>query len=653
MVLRSFFVLVFAACLFTGCDENPSLDEDHARTSLLSGWRYAFAPTSVLSPEDLERVAPDWKTVEGSLDFSGRLAAGRTLWLSTTLPGGRWQSPAIYFRQVYYKFEAFLGGKSIYIFGNPHDPSESSYLGEPDHFISLPRDYDGKRLYLRVDSDLGRVGVSGLGVIGEKSDEVQAIVRGGITAFTIGLVSILVGVIAIAVYVFAARTVVLLSFGAFSTSFGVYAVCHTKIINLLMPDPLAWDYLQYSVTYLLPGIFVDFSGRILGPYHWRVNDLGKWAYVPLWLGTFGLVFAHRAELPETLPVFQAMLVLTACGLVAEVVIKAVQGTKTARIFAFAAVTISAAAVHDVFLERGLVALGPYLAEPAMLIFIGVLAVMIASQLREDFEKRMNMMRELETAGILQTNFMPQKFLSAPNFSLGAFARAASKVSGDWYSYRLINQRWLQVHVGDVTGHGTKAALVAAFSKGSVDFFYQDCDERCGEKPAIDSLHTLLNRTLFELGSSEATMTLLSLSLDLKTGEAEFVNSGNPSPLVFSPGDTKGRSVHRRNGAMLGFQREFQSMQPEVVKLDGNELIILRSDGIEELFDRKLSRTITRQTHDFLQRHAGEAPKSFCESLDCYAKAVERPEGLTDDITVLALKLSLTMEQRAVLPSLPD
>ena len=54
-----------------------------------------------------------------------------------------------------------------------------------------------------------------------------------------------------------------------------------------------------------------------------------------------------------------------------------------------------------------------------------------------------------------------------------FGQPAHTVGGDWFTYAIHQDRWLHVHIGDVTGHGTAAALLAALSVAGPPSGYVD------------------------------------------------------------------------------------------------------------------------------------------------------------------------------------
>ncbi|MCB1170838.1 MAG: hypothetical protein KDK25_10905, partial [Leptospiraceae bacterium] len=80
------------------------------------------------------------------------------IWQRVQIPEGQWRDPALYIYSVDTIFEAYADGKQIYRYGNL-DVERPAFEGWPFHLIALPRNIEGKYLYLRVYSDYPDIGV--------------------------------------------------------------------------------------------------------------------------------------------------------------------------------------------------------------------------------------------------------------------------------------------------------------------------------------------------------------------------------------------------------------------------------------------------------------------------------------------------------------
>ncbi len=620
MVARFFALCAVLAAVLSGCSDAYVHARGEPRTQALP----PFEPSDVLDAQQNVR------------------------WFRTRLPA-RGPGAAVYLQKVRNKFEAYLGDAQgptrhvIYKYGDIEDPAERAYLGEPPHLFGLPPGYAGKFLYIRSYSNTGRQGPDGEARIGTRADHITAVACSDLRGLIFGIVPLFLGGAVATVFLLSVRARIAVAFGAFCLCYGVYLMCHTQAIHLFFPYPLAWDHLQYAFTYLAPFWFIDFAEHVIGGFPRRLLARAKWVFVPLAAGTvLGSAFA-LIDLPRTLPLFQGLVVALGVLLAGEVAGKVRARSAQARVFGAGAALVALTAINDVLVQNHVVPWAMELSDFGVMVFILLLVTLLTKQLELQTRKSHDMARELETAGILQTRFLPLAPFERDLFSLNAVTRAASQVGGDWYAYRVIAGRWLQIHLGDVTGHGTGAALLAAFAKGAVDIFYQDATGADATEPALDRLHTLLNQVLCDMGRDEASMTLVSLSVDLHTGAIAYVNSGHLAPLLCAGAEVRMTHLNGRNDTYLGVDRAFASKPPFSAMARGDEVLVLHSDGVYELFHNAGAGSVnpTRRAQEFLKAtFAGLGAARRLEPEALLRKLPPRHEDMVDDVTLLAVRLKL-------------
>ncbi len=156
--------------------------------------------------------------------------------------------------------------------------------------------------------------------------------------------------------------------------------------------------------------------------------------------------------------------------------------------------------------------------------------------REELRKKNAVMEEnLRTAREIQLAMLPQQYPSfPPSASAAASAfqfvhlyEAAESVSGDFFSVTQLSDTEAAILICDVTGHGVRAALVAAMIRA------------LGEelKPLARSPGEFLRKLNFDLcnilkntGTPILTTAFYVLA-DCKAGTLRFANAGHPRPLL--------------------------------------------------------------------------------------------------------------------------
>ncbi|HDZ22743.1 hypothetical protein LCGC14_0451580 [marine sediment metagenome] len=106
-------------------------------------------------------------------------------------------------------------------------------------------------------------------------------------------------------------------------------------------------------------------------------------------------------------------------------------------------------------------------------------------------------------------------------------RMCRSVGGDFYDFIELNPDQMAIVIGDVVGHGVRAALLMAQIMG---FLRSDTQDR--SRPA--NMVGALNEMLIALGDETDTIlscSLLYTVLDLPTGMGFMINAGHPPPIV--------------------------------------------------------------------------------------------------------------------------
>jgi len=136
--------------------------------------------------------------------------------------------------------------------------------------------------------------------------------------------------------------------------------------------------------------------------------------------------------------------------------------------------------------------------------------------------------DLALAAELQAALLPKGCPApCPHQSVGVRNRMCATIGGDFYDFFNLNPEQIAIVVGDVVGHGVRAALLMAQISGYLRSMGQD-------RGRPSRVVRALNEMLIELGNE--TDNILSCSLlytviDLPTGMGFMANAGHPSPIV--------------------------------------------------------------------------------------------------------------------------
>jgi sigma-B regulation protein RsbU (phosphoserine phosphatase) len=186
-------------------------------------------------------------------------------------------------------------------------------------------------------------------------------------------------------------------------------------------------------------------------------------------------------------------------------------------------------------------------------------------------------RELEIAASIQRNLLQRTLPATPGARLIPLQQQANLVGGDWYDVD-VTGRVLTVVVGDASGKGIAAALMATVALSALR-----AERGLGASPA--RLIERANKALRDATDADSFTTLLYSSIDLRSGEARWLNMGHPSPFLLKGRPSDGE---RPNGYYLEGPRnkalgwfEDPGLAETVITLEPGDRLVLYTDGFLE------------------------------------------------------------------------
>lgn len=214
---------------------------------------------------------------------------------------------------------------------------------------------------------------------------------------------------------------------------------------------------------------------------------------------------------------------------------------------------------------------------------------IDALMRERVEKA-RLESEMRTAKMVQDQFFPSRDVGDRNLRIVSFYQPASECGGDWWGYYPLSSRLHLLCIGDATGHGVPAALVTAMVFATASVLARSVTES-GEVAYTPSMFlTEFNRTLYESGKGQHTMTFFVGLLNLDTGKLTYANASHNFPMLIRPSevDAEGKRKWNRSqrkelshvGAPLGFDPT-STYQDQVIEVNPGDRLVLYTDGLFE------------------------------------------------------------------------
>jgi anti-sigma regulatory factor (Ser/Thr protein kinase)/putative methionine-R-sulfoxide reductase with GAF domain len=228
--------------------------------------------------------------------------------------------------------------------------------------------------------------------------------------------------------------------------------------------------------------------------------------------------------------------------------------------------------------------------------------------------------EHRVAMVLQRSLLPQQLVDVAGISAAArYMPASYEVGGDWYDVFYLPRGQFGIAIGDVAGHGLRAAALMGQLRTALHGYAVE-----GHSPGRTL--QLVDRFMRTLPDS-AMATAAYAVLDADTGALRLANAGHLPPIVV--GGSNPRILELPSAPPLG-AFPYASWTDEETALDAGETILFYTDGLVERPGVPLTESIARLlTITAAASSAEEACQLAVEQLVPFGR-------LRDDMAMVAL-----------------
>lgn len=329
----------------------------------------------------------------------------------------------------------------------------------------------------------------------------------------------------------------------------------------------------------------------------------------------------------------SILGLTYCG-----VVRLMQGQRSARYFLLGWVALYTGIASMLLRNLGVLPHNFFTAY-AMQIFSAAEVMLFSlalgdrfNQLREDSLKLQEVRRELEIARKMQLALVPPVNINAPLVDIAHRYIPMLEVGGDFMDIR-VTEDGTSFFIGDVSGHGIAAAMIATTMKLSLD---TEGDKHL--TPAARLTH--LNDNVDELPDS-AFVTACCAHFRPLSGELTMSSAGHP-PVVIYHAATQTCTRYKPRGMPLGVAGASDEYTIEHAVLAPQDIVLLYTDGVIEQGAGSGNEYGLDRVESLINLNAGKSAQEIAELL---LNGIEifsgrkRIEGFDDDVAFVVMKIS--------------
>jgi serine phosphatase RsbU (regulator of sigma subunit) len=238
-----------------------------------------------------------------------------------------------------------------------------------------------------------------------------------------------------------------------------------------------------------------------------------------------------------------------------------------------------------------------------------------------------MQRDLSQAAEIQRGMLPGSAPQVDGAEMAGFNAACRTVGGDYYDFFTYPGGAIGLALGDVSGKGMPAALMAMALHARVQVLAED--------PAnLASFMTRLNKATCANCPSNRFITFFFCVLDATTGALGFANAGHNPPIVMrASGEAE---MLEGGGPVLGVLPIAPYAELHA-QLERGDMLVLYSDGVTEATNLAYDQFDEERFIEVLRRHrtspAAEVVAAVVKSLGEFAAGAPQ----ADDITLVVAK----------------
>ncbi|GAC1690377.1 MAG: hypothetical protein NVS9B3_08950 [Gemmatimonadaceae bacterium] len=240
----------------------------------------------------------------------------------------------------------------------------------------------------------------------------------------------------------------------------------------------------------------------------------------------------------------------------------------------------------------------------------------------------SLMQEMQLAHDLQMRLLPNPELMAPEATVAARVIPAESVGGDFYNLFRLGGAKTGAMIGDVSGHGYRAALIMALTMSAAAIHAQ------GSNDPAETLNALLASVRDELTTTEMFVSAFYGIIDRDAGLLRFANTGHPHAFVVTPEGHAERLT--ATDPPLGMSDKHPTTQTRTWTA-GRDLLVLFTDGISDARNRRDERWGEQAVVDIVIRYRAETPAAVVDHV--FRELAQHAGDATsrDDLTLVVLR----------------
>jgi serine phosphatase RsbU (regulator of sigma subunit)/ketosteroid isomerase-like protein len=261
-----------------------------------------------------------------------------------------------------------------------------------------------------------------------------------------------------------------------------------------------------------------------------------------------------------------------------------------------------------------------------------ISAVMEQRLEQERIERERIEQELRVARRIQQASLPKETPTLAGWQISPFYQPAREVGGDFYDFFELEDGRVGVVVGDATGKGIPAALLAEATSNMLRAVAQALDSTSPGK-----VLERVNETLLARIPPNMFVTCFYAILEPESGNLTYANAGHDLPYLHRNGEAE---ELRARGMPLGLMPG-RGYEEKKTILEAGKSALFYSDGLVEAHDPKGKMFGFPRLRALVAEHAQERSLGDFLMEELYSFVGDGWEQ-EDDITLLTLKRSASL-----------
>lgn len=244
--------------------------------------------------------------------------------------------------------------------------------------------------------------------------------------------------------------------------------------------------------------------------------------------------------------------------------------------------------------------------------------------------------ELKAAADVQRSMLPKELPCYPNLEMAHFFEPALETGGDWFGFMTRFEPYLYILIGDVTGHGTPAAMMTTTANATLQVIEEMYCNHFKSPPSPAECLRHMNRSLYNAGNPDFLMTCFIGQLNLESYELLFANAAHNFPYVIH---ADGKTNHLLNTNPRLGNHEDETFNEKPIQLKPGDTILFYTDGLIENENAQGQMWGEHQLSHFIKKNYRRSLQAFTKELIKANKTFCGNHPSQDDVTVVACRIA--------------